>query len=102
MSHPSLQTCVQARGWSAAVATRAQQLWEAVEGNPFRVGDSAVVAGCWIETHTLGCRNAAEEPEEAWWDSHWAIHDEYAQDGHSLVWGDASDGVFLTITPSKD
>lgn len=100
MTDASLHAAIGARGWDPTVVTRAQALWDAVVGQPLLCGDSDRVAGCWIETHTLGCRNAADDPEDAWWDRHWAIHDEYAADGMSLVWGDAADGVFLTVTPA--
>ena len=55
--------------------------------------------GWWVETHTIGCRNAADEDEEDWWDSHFTIYDEYAADGMSTLVGDPSDGKFVSITP---
>jgi hypothetical protein len=58
-------------------------------------------ADYWIETHTIGCRNAADDPEDEWWKRHYAIYDEYASDGISVILGDPSDGVFVTITPQK-
>lgn len=90
-----------ASGHSSQVADRALQLLDRVYGQPERCGDSDVIDGVWLETHTLGCRQAADEPEEVWWDSHLAIADEYRADGVSLVLGDPSDGVFLTLTPQR-
>jgi len=80
---------------------RADEMLLALDGNPERVGDSDVVADWWIETHTLGCRNAADESGDAVWDTHFDIYDEYIADGTSCVFGDPSDGYFLTITPQR-
>ena len=71
------------------------------EVSPEACGSSKVVEGWWIETHTLGCRDAADEPRQDWWDSHWKIYDEYSSDGVSVVEGDPSDGKFVTMTPQK-
>ena len=54
----------------AAALRRAEELLEALGGNPDRLGDSDVADGWWIETHTLGCRNHADEAGEVWWDTH--------------------------------
>lgn len=81
------------------VIDTAQQMYRSVEGNPDAVGDTATVDGYAIETHTLGCRNAADDPEEEWWDRHWAIYDEYKNDGKSVIGGDPASGVFVTVTP---
>jgi hypothetical protein len=45
------------------VLQAAEPLYQKVAHNPMLCGDSQVAAGYWIETHTLGCRNAADEPE---------------------------------------
>lgn len=82
-----------------SVVRRAIQLYGEVKSRPNRVGDTDVVDGFYIETHTLGCRDAADEPEENWWDSHHAIYDEFTNDGKSIVAGDPGEGVFVTITP---
>jgi len=60
---------------------------------------TAPKAGWWVETHTIGCRNAADEPEEEWWNSHFSIYEEYSNDGRSTVLGDPDEGRFVTITP---
>ena len=64
-------------------------------------GTSKVVDGWWVETHTIGCRNAADEPEDEWWDSHFRIYDEYMNDGISTVLGEADGGKFATVTPQR-
>jgi hypothetical protein len=64
-------------------------------------GGSTVVAGYWIETHTLGCRNAADEEESTWWHGLWEFYDRYDTDGVSVVLGDPTDGKFVTITPQN-
>ena len=84
----------------AAALRHAERMLERLEGDPARLGDSCVVEGWWIETHTIGCRNHADTPEDDWWDEHWQIHDEYAGDGRSTVLGDAADGIFATLTPA--
>lgn len=71
------------------------------EVKPEATGDSTVVDGYWIETHTLGCRNAADEPEETWWDGLYEFYDQYTNDGRSVVLGDPTDGKFVTITPQR-
>jgi len=82
-----------------SVARMAQQMLQQVK--PEAVGGSRVVEGWWVETHTLGCRNAADEPEEKWWDSHFAIYDEYMGDGISTVLGEPDTGKFVTMTPQR-
>jgi len=77
----------------------AQQMLDAVK--PEQAGDSKVVDGYWIETHTLGCRNAADEAEETWWDGLFEFYDEYSKDGISTVLGDPGDGKFATVTPQR-
>lgn len=81
----------------AAVKRRGMEMLESI-GDPLLVGDSCEVEGWWIETHTLGCRNAADEPEKDWWNSHWAIFDEYEADHRSATMGDPGDGKFVTFT----
>jgi hypothetical protein len=83
-----------------AVLARALELFDRVKGQPKKLGESDLVAGVWIETHTLGCRNAAGEPEENWWASHWQIFDDYQNDGVSIIGGDPADGAFVSLTPS--
>ncbi len=81
-------------GTSAALLAR-------LAGDPMRLGDTDLVDGWHIETHTLGCRNHADTPEADWWDEHWAIFDEYDQDGVSVTVGDPADGIFTTLTPRR-
>lgn len=84
----------------AAIA-RGREMLASLSGNTQLCGDSDVVDGWLIETHTLGCRNAADEPEENWIESHWAIYDEYARDGVSYVKLDENTGIFVTWTPQR-
>jgi len=63
-------------------------------------GDTVIVNGWFIETHTLGCRYEAGTPEEDWWDEHYKIFDEYSTDSISVVEGDPTDGIFITFTPT--
>lgn len=88
-----------ATGLPAAVAARAEELYGKAVRAPDLPGDSDFIDGFWIETHTLGCRNQGDDPESEWWSAHWAMYDEYAGDGMSIIGGDPSDGVFVTITP---
>lgn len=81
------------------VLRRACELYDEVRGQPGKVGDSDVVDGHWIETHTLGCRREGGDPEDSLWDCHYEFYDRYAADGVSAVGGDPSDGVFVTVTP---
>lgn len=69
--------------------------------NPNIVGDSKTIDGYWIESHTIGCRNAADEHPNEWWKSHWSIYDEYANDPQTTILGDPADGIFVTITPLR-
>ena len=69
--------------------------------NANRLGESDLVQGWWIESHTLGCRNHADEPRESWWGTHHDIHDEYVSDRISSVFGDPTDGYFVTLTPQR-
>ena len=84
---------------SPKAMAEAQRLLEAAK--PMVCGTSRVVDGYWIETHTLGCRDAADEPESEWWGSHLKIYDEYSNDGMSTIIGDPSDGKFATLTPPR-
>jgi hypothetical protein len=79
--------------------SRGAEMLAKVDGRPASLGDTDSVGGWHIETHTLGCRNAADEPEGEWLDSHWRIFDEYAADPNSVVVGDPDGGAaFLTFT----
>lgn len=84
----------------AAVRQRGKEMLDSL-ASPLSVGDTDFVEGWHIETHTLGCRHAADEAEEDWQDSHWAIFDEYAADPHAVVEGDPADGVFITYMRSR-
>jgi len=77
------------------------KLFSKLEGNTFKCGDSVVVDGCWIESHTLGCRNAADEPRDIWEESHDKILQEYLNDGKSYVDLDESTRIFVTVTPTR-
>lgn len=83
-----------------AALAKAQEMLDALHGNTQLCGDSEVVDGWWVETHTLGCRNAADEPEEQWQESHDRLLDEYRGDGVSHVIMDDS-GIFATVTPQR-
>ncbi len=78
----------------------AKRLLGEVLENPYRCGNSGVVMGYWVESHTLGCRREAGDPDL--WAAHWAIWEEYSKDGKSLLIGDPADGAFVSITPTKD
>jgi hypothetical protein len=81
---------------------RGAEMLAAVEGRPMLLGDTDSAGSWYIETHTLGCRNAADEPEGEWLDSHWRIFDEYSADPDSVVVGDPEDGAsFLTFTRTR-
>lgn len=84
-----------------SVYLKAKEMYTNVEGKTNLVGDSEVVDGWWIETHTLGCRNAADEAQENWVDSHLEIFDEYSKDGISYV-VPAEDFIFVTLTPQNN
>lgn len=71
-------------------------LVEALE-SVYRCGDTGVFMGYWVESHTLGCRKEAGDPDL--WEAHWAIWDEYSKDDQSVLIGDPADGVFVSITP---
>lgn len=88
-------------GIPPAAAAKAEELYRKVARNPNLCGDSTVVDGYWIETHTYGCRNAADDPEDEWADRHRTIYQEYRNDGVSTVLGDPDDGVFVTLTPQR-
>jgi RNA:NAD 2'-phosphotransferase (TPT1/KptA family)/GNAT superfamily N-acetyltransferase/ADP-ribose pyrophosphatase YjhB (NUDIX family) len=79
----------------------ARQMLAELGGNEKLCGKSKVVHGYWIETHTLGCRNAADEPESEWEANHKRIRDEYANDGVSIVLDDKNSSNFATVTPQS-
>lgn len=81
--------------------TRARQLLQDASRNMMLCGESGVAMGWWVESHTLGCRNAADEAQENWWASHWKIFDEYEHDGISRIMADEASGAFVTMTPQK-
>lgn len=84
----------------AAVRQRGEEMLANIT-SPLSVGDTDVVEGWHIETHTLGCRNAADEAEDDWWASHWTIYEEYAADGRAVVEGDPADGIFITYMKAR-
>lgn len=65
------------------------------------VGRSVVVDGWWIEAHTLGCRGAADDPEELWEERHFDILRQYETDGRSVVLSAEHGCVFVTLTPQR-
>ena len=81
--------------------TRARQLLQDASRNMMLCGESGIAMGWWVESHTLGCRNAADETEENWWASHWKIFSEYENDGISRIMADEASGAFVTMTPTK-
>lgn len=89
------------RGLPLDIVLRVVELYEQVAHAPDLVGDSDVVADHWIETHTLGCRNAGGDPEDQWWEAHYEFYNQYLNDGQSIVLGDPELGVFVTITPQR-
>jgi hypothetical protein len=84
----------------AQVVQRAYQMLENCSSE-MSLGDTDLVDGWHIETHTIGCRNHADSPEANWWDEHHQIHDEYTQDGISTILGDPASGIFATLTPIR-
>ena len=38
--------------------------------DPLSLGDSSLVDGFIVETHTLGCRNHGGDFESEWWERH--------------------------------
>ena len=85
--------------FSADIIQRTIELYQDIEGKPLKCGNTDVVDNYWIETHTLGCREAADRPEDEWMDEHLNIFEEYMNDGVSTVVGCPYDGIFITITP---
>lgn len=96
----ALHTCpIQeaARRPPAHVFDRASEMLGQIE-SPNSIGDTDIVDGWAIETHTLGCHREAGVPEDELWDAHWAVYDEYTQEKpKAIVLGDPADGVFATI-----
>jgi hypothetical protein len=88
-------------GYSDEVIEAAAALFEKVEGHPNRIGDVVVAGEYWMETHTLGCRRAANEPDDTVHNAHWAIGDEFKgkEKEGDRVYGDPEDGIFLTVSP---
>lgn len=84
-----------------AALRRADELLANLSANPELVGDTDVVAGWWIETHTLGCRDAADQTGDEAWETHYAIYEEHMADGCSAVFGHPDDGRFVTLTPTR-
>jgi hypothetical protein len=78
------------------VIARAETMLEDVK--PEIAGDVERLDGYTIETHTLGCRNQANEAEDTWWAGLWEFFDRYDTDGISTVLGDPTDGKFVTFT----
>lgn len=85
---------------SKKVLDAAQQMLRRFRGRNQVCGTSNVVDGWWIEVHTLGCRNAADDPKEEWEERHWEIFNEYSDDGMSVVIGEPPD-PFVTMTPQR-
>jgi|APSaa5957512622_1039677.scaffolds.fasta_scaffold00264_46 hypothetical protein len=83
-----------------AVMSRAREMLDHYGSRPMLCGDSVVVSGWWIESHTLGCRNQADEPEEEWGSSHQTILRESEDSPTTVVLGPVGDhDVFVTVHP---
>lgn len=78
----------------------AKRLLGYARAKPYVCGDTGLIMGYWVESHTIGCRN--EAGDEDIWAAHYAIWDEYSKDGKSILIGDPADGVFVSITPRKE
>lgn len=79
----------------------AAKMLQAAAENTARCGITKSFGGFALESHTLGCRDAAGDDASDFWDKHWEIYDDYTADGISFVIGDPGDGVFVTITPQR-
>lgn len=86
-------------GLPAETITAARNMLAEGRRNVYQCGDTGVFGGYWVESHTLGCRKEAGDPDL--WHAHWAVYDEYEKDGKSLLVGDPADGVFISISPIK-
>ena len=82
------------------VMHRAREMFSRLSG-PDALGDTDVVDGWAIETHTLGCQHAWGASEENLWDEYWRTYDEYTQqEPYALVvLGDPVDGMYATVVP---
>lgn len=80
---------------------RANELLLRLKGNRDVIGDSDIVAGWWVETHALGCRDAADQSGDEAWETHYELFEHYLNDGRSAVFGHADDGYFVTRTPCE-
>ena len=80
---------------------RLEEMLASLNGQELLLGDSDIVEGYWLETHTIGCRNAADTDPGRWWEEHWEIFSEYQSDPQTLVLGDPADGIFATLSRLK-
>jgi hypothetical protein len=87
---------------TAAAVAAAEQMIADLNGNMMLVGDTKIVDGWSVKTHTLGRRNAAGAPEDDWWDEHYRTLDQLRADGKSTIVGDPADGIFASLTPTSD
>lgn len=78
-----------------------QRAEELLDVNPEAIGATEQLGPYFLESHTIGCRNAADTHPDDWWDEHFQIHDEYAADPNTQIVGDPSDGKFVTVTKAR-
>lgn len=81
---------------------RLEEMALSLGGQEMLLGDTDFVDGWLLETHTIGCRNAADTAEENWWDEHWQIYEEMRDDPQTVVLGDPADGIFATATLARE
>lgn len=62
-------------------------------------GNSGIVVGWWVESHTVGSLDGGNTDL-------WAVHleswEKYSNDGVSLLIGDPASGAFVSITPQEN
>jgi hypothetical protein len=75
--------------------TRARHLLQDASRDMLRCGESGIVMGWWVESYTLGCRDAANEPK------HLEILKEHERDGFSRIMFDEGSGAFVTMHPQR-
>lgn len=83
------------------VLDTAEELRYNSQAHPEKVGDSMVVDGFWIESHTIGCQTDWGNSEDEAYDVLFDVYNKYKNDGISTVIGDISDGIFVSITPQN-
>jgi hypothetical protein len=78
-----------------SVKRRAMSMFD--KAHEDKVGETDVIDGHHLESHTIGCMRYGDVPEDKCWDKHYDLHDSLKKHPQMVTYGDPSEGKFISI-----